>query len=328
MKLTLTGFVRGLFGFMFPQRKKEIDWKYIGQLRSRLSNMKLEVSPLKAVASPTRTVPMLQNFRSLNERVSDRHGLKRWYGKDDAEQAEKELHARIEAGQRSVQEMKMSGQFPAIREEDAALLREVHSKYIAVGQAADSQSTEDKLAAFLSGASDDFGEISHMLFSGQFDASVADASTFAGQHGQYVNAIESSLVGDAVEPLAVDMSLTPSNTPALGFDADETLQNMPAVTGEVIASLERAHQIDATNDESVQDNARSSRSSKSRSGKGRKARSKARSKNSEDATELERVAVPALCAVSHASPERSEDLVESLPPSNVAIFRPSKRSKK
>jgi hypothetical protein len=190
-------FKNGIAFFLPAKNDRGVDWKSIGQLRTRLSSMRLESKELAPVTSGTER-NMASAFNAMTRRVTDKQGHARWYGQGDASENEKELHQKIEAGQRSVMALKQSGQFPVICPEEVDALREVHQKFISPTLV-----DEAKIANFLSGASDDIGDL---LFT-----NLSIASTDAVPSTRYLNC-----------------------------HPDDTVQDIPAITDEMIAALEHS----------------------------------------------------------------------------------------
>ncbi|HEY9757561.1 MAG TPA: hypothetical protein V6C97_20500 [Oculatellaceae cyanobacterium] len=309
MRPSLLTVIRELVAIFIPRRKAEIDWKHIGHLRTRLNNMRPTESPNLVIASTSGHRSMSGSFRSLNEKTSDRRGLSRWYSQEDAEDSHKELQERITAGQRSIEELKSSGQFPAIREEDLAALREVHNRFIAPGTA------EDKLASFLSGESDDINSILYGDTAATISRAQNSAEAAASAAPTSANSEEDSLALPEIISLlqtqerALDRNIEPS--------PDDTLKDLPAVTEEMIASLERAAQIDSVSD-SQEDNVSNTGTSRSKKRKNRNKRNSKQGKQTRTRKEEEEAE---LAAVTSAR----DHLVEALPPSNVAVFRQRQR---
>ncbi|HEY9682430.1 MAG TPA: hypothetical protein V6C86_12690 [Oculatellaceae cyanobacterium] len=313
MRPSLLTVIRELVAIFIPRRKAEIDWKHIGQLRTRLNNMRPIESPDLVIASTNGYRSMSGSFRSLSEKTSDRRGLSRWYSREDAEESHKELQERIAAGQRSIEELKNSGQFPAIREEDLAALREVHNRFITSG------SVEDKLASFLSQESDDINSILYGDTATTMPRVQNSAEIAAPAAPMSANSKEESL---ALPELPEIISLLQNQERALDLNVepspDDTLKDLPAVTEEMLASLERAAQIDSVSS-SQADNLSDTVAPRS---KKRKNRNKRNSRQGKQTTRNRKEEEEAELA---AATSARDHLVEALPPSNLAVFRQKSR---
>ena len=299
MKNLLAEVFKNGIAFFFPKKyNRAVDWKSVGQLRTRLSGMHLEIKePLTSSASKERN--MSTAFNVMTRRITERQGHARWYGQDDDDSNEMALHKKIEAGQRSVMALKQSGQFPAILPEEADALREVHQRYMKPTSAAD----EAKVASFLSGDSDD---INDLLFS-NFSIPGTDTS-FAARY--------------------------------LNCSPDDTVQNIPVITDEMIAALEHSAILNSIGDSSEevvlesildqsdevsQESIECEESEEERpKSNGRRKRDKGKGRNKKKVACISgaRTSSEAVC-VGESS---SNDFVESLSASNVTLFRPRFRS--
>jgi hypothetical protein len=295
MKNLLAEVFKNGIAFFFPKKyDRGVDWKTVGQLRTRLSGMHLEIKePLTASTSKERN--MSTAFNVMTRRVTERQGHARWYGQDDDASNEKALHKKIEDGQRSVMALKQSGQFPAILPEEADALREVHQRFMKPTTAAD----EARVASFLSGDSDDINEL---LFSN----------------------------------LSIPGTDTSFSARYLNCSPDDTVQDIPVITDEMIAALEHSAILNSIGDspeevESIADVSHQSielaESYERSESKGRRKRDKRKGRNKKKVACISgaRKSSEVVACVGESN-TANDDLVESLSASNVTLFRPRFRS--
>lgn len=213
------------FDMFFPGSKDKVDWKHVGQMRSRLVKMRFGdkiTSASHLVNSTEINGSMLMNFRTMSSDRS-KQSLSHWYNKTNPVVREKELSERIVSGQRAHEARQTSGAYQAISEKDAAAVYAESAQEEAAVYEVQSQpmsrEAEAKLADFLSGTSDDINELLFTNLSTGEDTNVAP----------YTH--EEEVVRG--EGLASRFSRRSRNNDAVS-------QNI-----EVISSLEEAHKLDS-----------------------------------------------------------------------------------
>jgi hypothetical protein len=159
-------------------RKSEIDWKEIGQMRSRLVQMRFEhVSQNEGVEVEVKTaisISMRASFRNLSNKDRDLSGLKRWCKSKEEEKVlnENHLRERLYHSERAHRERQESGQYAAISREDLEKIQECSYELSQEFDAA----AKEKLERFLSGSSDNLND---MLFAPLHTVPDSDKSDLA-----------------------------------------------------------------------------------------------------------------------------------------------------
>lgn len=214
------------FDMFFPGRKEKVDWKHVGQMRSRLVKMRFGdkiTSANKLTVSTEINGSMLMNFRTMSSDRS-KQSLSHWYTKECPVKREKDLSQRIVAGQRAHEARQTSGAYQAISERDAEAVyaestREEETLY-EVQQQPMTKEAEAKLADFLSGTSDDINEL---LFT--------NLST--GEETGHL------------DPLTHDTESVKESGLASQFSRRTRSSDAISQNAEVIAALEQAHKLDS-----------------------------------------------------------------------------------